>query len=144
MHSSMAWRSAGGEFFALISARRSKASSMVAASVVRSVTCFLLQESSDALRGGDAFLDRRYQRDADALPAGIAGARIARPDITPKITAGQDSEILRGVQLAREGFVVALHIWPQVEGAVRLHHVEHRREDRQYARIFLAVQRAVG
>ena len=48
-----------------------------------------------------------------------------------------------GEQLAREVFVVAAHVRPEIEGAVGLDHVEHRRQDGKDARVFLAVQRAI-
>src|SRR5688572_22608373 len=105
MHSSMAWRSAGGEFFAVMSARRSKASSMVAARVFRSVTCFVLQKSPYALRRDDAFIHRRAQGDASALPAGIPRGRVAA-----KLRAGDEGRLLRRAGVARLRCVGALGV----------------------------------
>ena len=76
----------------------------------RSLTS-LLQESC----GCAARRSRIHRPDATSemrtrCRPGLPAARVAR-----QVTARQDGEILRGEQVAREGFVVALHVGPQIE-----------------------------
>src|SRR6185436_4805670 len=70
-------------------------------------------------------------------------ARISIRSIASQVAARQYGEILRREQVTREGFVVALDVWPQVETAIRLDDIEHRLENRDHVGEFLAIQGAI-
>src|SRR3569623_1446747 len=146
MTASLTW---GSALRGVISARRSKASSMV---FCRSCMVFSLKMSEgigvrgkgsgvnrDALRRFDAGVQAVDQRDADEALARVDGGGVAR-----EVAAGQHGDVLLFKEAARErGIVAARHARPQGEGGVGRVEGQHVLQQRHYGGEFLGVLAAV-
>src|SRR5512135_3009578 len=110
----------------VISARRSKASSMMACNcgmVFPNLVLECLGEFGDTSCGFQRLVQIGDQRQADEVRAGVDSVRFAG-----KEAAGQHGDIIVAVQLLREGRVGDGGTQPQVEAGIRLGDRQYRGE----------------